>query len=61
MSWLNGDTEEDEPLVQFRRNGSPYVDPNRLFAIPEVQEKVKQMGSALDEAEEEEETESDAR
>lgn len=40
--------EDNNNLVQRRRNGSPYVDPNDLFSIPEVKEEVQSMKPALD-------------
>lgn len=43
--------KNNNDLVQRRRNGSPYVNPNDLFSIPQVKEEIREMKPALDKLE----------
>ncbi len=59
---ISNNNKNDNSIVQRRRSGSPYVDPNDLFSNLVVKEEIRNMKPALDKlqnSEDNEEVETD--
>ena len=56
FDFLKSEDTEDGGIVQYRRNGSPYVDPDELLRRAGADAIVGDVGKSLDELEQKNQT-----